>query len=102
MRADLKKAAVATIAGVLVLGSLGAASPAAAGGYRGHGYWGHRHHSGWGAPLAAGVLGALAVGAAIGAAQQPYYGYGSCYPADQPVLDAWGNVVAYRRVQVCD
>ncbi|MBG0808789.1 hypothetical protein IY145_05325 [Methylosinus sp. H3A] len=73
----------------------------------GWGYGGYGHHgSGWGAPVAAGVLGALAVGAVAAAASQPYYGggygYGGCYPANQPVVDGWGNVVAYRRVQVCN
>ena len=121
MRADLKKAAAVTIAGVLMLGSLAAASPAAADGYYRHGWgyghagygwgrpgwgygggWGgHHRHGGWGAPVAAGLLGALAVGAAIGAAQ-PAYGYNPCYLADQPITDDWGNVVAYRRVQVCN
>lgn len=113
-----KRAAVAAIAGVLAAGSISVATPAAADGYGwGHGRpaygrpgWGpHRgwggggyRHGGWGAPVAAGVLGALALGAAAAAAQQPYYGYRSCYPADQPVTDDWGNIVAYQRVQVCN
>ncbi|PWB81363.1 MAG: hypothetical protein C3F11_15480 [Methylocystaceae bacterium] len=120
MKADFKKAvAVAVAAGVLAAGSL-AASPAAAGGYygQGRGYgqagygWGHRgwghqgwghRHGGWGAPVAAGVLGALAVGAAVGASQYGYYGgYRPCYPANQPITDDWGNVIAYQRVQVCN
>ena len=29
------------------------------------------------------------------ASQSAYYG-GPCYPANRPVIDAWGNVVGYR------
>jgi hypothetical protein len=129
MDARLKKFAAAALVGVIVAGSIGVATPAAAGGYGwghgggyggwhgghggwghggwGHGGWGHHRHGGWGAPVAAGILGGLALGAAA-AASQPYYGYGggyyarSCYPADQPVVDDWGNVVGYRRVRVCN
>lgn len=119
MNATFKKlVAAAAIAGGLAASSLGAATPAAADGrgwghgwgHGGHGWgygragygWGGHRHGGWGAPVAAGVLGALAVGAAIGAAQQPAYGYNPCYLADQPITDDWGDVVAYRRVQVCN
>jgi hypothetical protein len=55
-----------------------------------------------GVPVAAGLLGALAVGAIAGAANQPVYYGGPCYPANRPVIDAWGNVVGYRPARVCD
>jgi hypothetical protein len=48
-------------------------------------------------------LGGLAVGAIAGAVGQPaYYGGDPCYLANRPVTDAWGNIVGYRRVQVCN
>ncbi|HEY8066050.1 MAG TPA: hypothetical protein VIF40_15185 [Methylosinus sp.] len=128
MGARITKIAALAIAGVVAATTIGAATPALANGWGHHGGWGHgggwgrpgwgygggygwrggHRGYGWGAPVAAGVLGALAVGAIAGAAAQPHYGYGGgygyggCYPANQPVVDGWGNVVAYRRVQVCD
>ena len=87
-----RKTITATLAaltlGVTVLAS---ASPASAGGY-------HRGF-GWG-PAAAIGIGALAIGA-IAASSGPAYA-ADCYIARRPVLDAWGNVVGYRRVRVCD
>ena len=60
---------------------------------------------GWGAPVAAGVLGGLAAGAIIGSAARPYgYGYGpGAYPCvrRRPVYDAYGNFAGYRPVRVC-
>jgi hypothetical protein len=97
MNAFFKKlTSVAAIVGVVTVGSLASASPAAAWG------WGWRHGGGWGAPVAAGVLGALAVGAIAGAATAPaYYPAPPCRLVDRPATDAWGNVVGYRRVEVC-
>ena len=90
-----------TLASLVATVSLAAATPAAAGwGWRHGGGWGYR--GGWGAPVAAGLLGALAVGAIAAAASQPAYYGGSCYPANRPVIDAWGNVVGYRPTRVCD
>ena len=126
MGANITKIAAIAVAGVIAATTVGAATPARADGWGHHGGWGrgggwghggygrpgwgyggYGHHGyGWGAPVAAGVLSALAVGAVAAAASQPYYGngygYGGCYPANQPVVDGWGNVVAYRRVQVCN
>jgi hypothetical protein len=114
MRLNIQK----TINFVALIGLLGvsAVTPAAAGGwswrggYGGGGYgWGH--HGGWnnGGAAAAAALGGLALGAvAAGAMSQPGYGYGygyggyGCYPVDRPVVDGWGNVVGYRRAQVCN
>lgn len=120
MRLNVRKTiALTVLAGLL---GAGAVSPAAAdgwgwhggyGGYGGHG-WGYRggwgHHGGWnnGGAVAAAAIGGLALGVAAGAMSQPQYGagyggyYGGCYPVDRPVMDGWGNVVGYRRAQVCD
>ena len=96
MNVAFKKLTVAVaLASLVATGSLAAATPAAAG-------WGWRHGGGWGVPVAAGLLGALAVGAIAGAASQPAYYGGPCYPANRPVIDAWGNVVGYRPTRVCD
>ncbi len=60
---------------------------------------------GWGAPVAAGVLGGLAAGAIIGSAVRPYgygpYGYGAPCVRRRPVYDAYGNFAGYRPVRVC-
>jgi hypothetical protein len=73
------------------------ASPALAGGWN--------HH--WNGPVAAGVIGGLALGAiASGAYGGPaYYDapvYSNCYLVKQPAYDYWGNFVGYRRVRICD
>jgi hypothetical protein len=96
MNATFKKLTTAVaVASLVATGSLAIATPAAAG-------WGWGH-GGWGAPVAAGLLGGLAVGAIAGAVGQPaYYGGDPCYLANRPVTDAWGNIVGYRRVQICN
>jgi hypothetical protein len=99
MIANLKK----TLAGGLAALTLGVAvaatsTPAAA-------------QRGWGWGLGAGFLGGAAIGAL---AARPYYyppyyygpGYGpayypGCYWQRRPAVDAYGNVVGYRRVRVC-
>ncbi len=67
-------------------------------------YWGgHRRHGGdWEGAAAAGLIGGLALGALAGAtaARAPYDAY-ECAPAEEPVFDEWGEVIAYRRVDVC-
>ncbi len=75
------------------------------GGWRG-GYWrggGWGWGGGWGAPVAAGVLGGLAVGAIAASAYPygPYGGYGGCYLQNQPIYNGWGQFVGYRPVRVC-
>lgn len=83
------------------------------GGYRG-GYWRGGRGNNWGAPVAAGVIGGLALGAlAAGAAgaygngygYAPSYGYapayGGCYLQNRPAYDGWGNIIGYQPVQVC-
>ncbi|WP_406853660.1 hypothetical protein ABEG18_13945 [Alsobacter sp. KACC 23698] len=88
-------------------------------GYRGGG-WGYRggywRGGGWGAPVAAGLVGGLALGAlaapaygygygypGYGYGYAPAYvgGYGTCYIERQRVYDAWGRMFI-RRVRVCD
>lgn len=119
MRLKLRKATtVAALAGLI---GANLASPAAADGW-GHGGWGNGggrnsgwgRHGGWnnggwnnGGAAAAAALGGFALGAVAGAAAQPSYGggygdYGDCYDVDRPVTDGWGNVVAYRRAQICE
>jgi len=64
-----------------------------------------RRHGGWGAPVAAGVLGGLAAGAIIGsAAGAPYYApayaYGpACTIRRERFWDGWGWRI--RHVRVC-
>lgn len=64
---------------------------------------------GWGAPVAAGVIGGLAVGTILGGAARPW-GYGPAYaygPGPYPcvrrraVYDAYGNLAGYRPVRIC-
>jgi len=93
MNANFKKlTAAATIASIVAVACLGAATPAAA--------WGD-HHGGWGGPAAAGFLGGLAIGAIAAASHPVYYG-GSCTLANRPVTDGYGDVVGYRRVEFCN
>ncbi len=63
---------------------------------KGYGY--HHHHKyGYGAPLAAGIVGAIALGAvAASAASEP-----SCYIEERERLDRFGNLYV-RQVRVCD
>jgi hypothetical protein len=73
------------------------ASPAMAGGWN--------HH--WNGPVAAGVIGGLALGAIASSAYgSPAYEeapiYGGCYLTQRPAYDYWGNFVGYRRVRVCN
>jgi len=101
-----------TLAGTVVIPT----APAFAQCYGYHcGWYGHRHGRGWGVPLAAGIIGGLAVGAiAAGAATAPppppvygpggpYYGPpGQCYYAPRPVYDQWGNYAGTRPTEVCE
>jgi hypothetical protein len=68
-------------------------------GYRGGG-WGYRGPGPW----VAGAVGGLALGAMAAGAYNGYgyggYGYGGGCVGSQPVTDAWGNFVGYRRVRV--
>jgi hypothetical protein len=86
-----------TAVGATIATMIATATPALAGGWS--------HH--WNGPVAAGVIGGLALGAiATGAYGSPAYEdapiYGDCYLTRRPAYDAWGNFVGYRRVRVCD
>jgi hypothetical protein len=88
----------ASLAALSLASVLAAASPASAGGWN--------HH--WNGPLAAGVVGGLALGAIAGAGYPSaayYYDppvYEGCYIARRPAYDGWGEFVGYRRVRVCE
>jgi hypothetical protein len=114
MTSRLRKAAIGALAALTMgTGFTVTATPLAAqgwrGGYRWHaGYW-HRGYGwyggyyGWGGPVAAGILGGLALGALAGSAYAygpAYYGSG-CYWQNRPVYDSWGNFAGYAPVQVC-
>jgi hypothetical protein len=63
----------------------------------GRGHWDH------GGEAASAALGGFALGAVAGAASRPYdASYGHCYFVERPVTDDWGNILEYRRSQVCD
>jgi hypothetical protein len=103
----------ASIAFVALAALLAGATPAAADGWGHHGGWG-RHGDAWAGVAAAGLIGGLALGAIAAQNSNPHgygyhgagYGYpaygGGCYWADQAIVDAWGEVVEYRRVRVCN
>lgn len=103
-----------TLAGALAALTLGAgiiaaSTPAEAQWRRGY------HRGGWGAPVAAGVIGGLALGAIAAQAapryHYPAYGYGyrpvypayayGCFRERRPAYDRWGNFAGYRLVRVC-
>ncbi len=102
----IRKTAVAAVAAAAFAGAV-AVTPAEAG-------W--RGHRG-GAPIAAGIIGGLALGAlAAGSANayhapRPYYAppaygaaygaYGGCHLERQSVHDRWGRFAGWRRVRVC-
>ncbi len=109
----VRKTLTAAVTAITLFGAVAATTSEASAGWRG----GHHRggHGGWGAPVAAGVIGALALGAFAAAAAprhhqtyapQGYYpvaGYdpAPCYIENQPAYDAWGQFVGYQRVRVC-
>ncbi len=122
MTKRLRKAAIGAVAALsLGLGMTTVATPSVAQGWHGRGghgwhgrggyggwhggYWrgGRGYGGGWGAPVAAGVLGGLALGALAGSAYSygPGY-YGGCYMQNRPIYDGWGNFVGYQPVQICN
>ena len=95
---NFKVKAGATLA-ALVVGLSVAAAPAQAGPKfypKKYGYHHHHHGFGYGAPLAAGLVGALALGAVAANAGQP-----SCWVEEQERFDRFGNAYI-RQVRVCD
>ena len=85
-----RKIFTATIAAATLGLTVASSTPAAAWG------WKHHHHYGYGAPIAAGVIGGLALGAMAASAESNYY---SCV-GRQPIYNSWGEVVGYRRVRI--
>jgi hypothetical protein len=98
------------IAGLTGLAMLGATSGAA---IAGDGGWNHR----WNAPVAAGVLGGLAIGALVNSNPQPVYAAPPppppvyveddppivrCHWVRQPLYDAAGDYAGSRSTRVCD
>ncbi|MBL8590175.1 MAG: hypothetical protein JNK46_16700 [Methylobacteriaceae bacterium] len=90
----MKKVFTGAMAAVVMAGTLMASMGSAEAGWR--------YRRGWhGGAVAAGVIGALAIGAiAASAAPRPYYVYG-CHIERRPVYNAWGDVVGFRRIRVC-
>lgn len=87
-----KKITAAALA-ALTLGTL-AATPASAGGWN--------HH--WNAPLAGGIIGGLALGAVLNSsyAAEPQGDIYECHRVRQPIYNEYGDIVAFRKVRVCD
>ncbi len=99
MTTTLKQTVISTLAALTIgAGMLTASAPAQAKPW-------HPHHQG--GAIAAGVIGGLALGAiAASAAAQPVYAapvYAgtACYKAKQPVTGAFGQVLYYQTVTVC-
>jgi len=86
-----------TVMAILALGVSAAAAPTSADA-KPFGFGGphHFHHGGFG--VAAGLLGAVALGAAAASANYS----SSCYYVSKRVYDDYGYFAGYRNVQVCD
>ncbi|MBM3608798.1 MAG: hypothetical protein FJX29_10185 [Alphaproteobacteria bacterium] len=114
-----RKALVPALAALVAATGLMVSVQSAEARWRGGGYahpgFVHKNHGWRGGPVAAGVLGGLALGAvSVHAARSRYYdpGYGyqpdyapayapACVKQHQPVYDNWGNFHGYRKVRVC-
>ncbi|MDB5593550.1 MAG: hypothetical protein JWM36_511 [Hyphomicrobiales bacterium] len=96
MNAIVARKTLTAIAGAatLGLGIAATATPAAA-------WYPHHHHGyGWGAPVAAGVVGALALGA-MASNTQPGYSE-DCWMERRPVYSPGGRFLGNRRIRVCE
>lgn len=96
-----RKAAIAALVAVTFGAGIAATStPAAA--------------HGWGVPVAAGIIGGLAVGALAASADAHYYApppayyyppepayYPVCYRENRPVYGPWHEFLGWRPVRVC-
>lgn len=113
MTTILRKSMMGAIAALSLGATLAATATPAAADWRGRGGyhqgWGGGGHRGWGAPVAAGVIGALALGAIAANSgrryAEPAYAAGydeDCYRQDRPTYDRWGRFVGYRAVNVCN
>jgi hypothetical protein len=81
-----------TAASTLVLGVAATSTQAAA--------WHHHRGMGWGAPVAAGVIGGLALGA-MATTSRPVV-YSDCWIERRPVYNDRGRFLGHRRIRVCD
>ncbi|WP_460447935.1 hypothetical protein [Alsobacter sp. SYSU BS001988] len=98
----VRKSIAAALVALTVGGAaIATSTPAAAGG------WGYYHHRGWGyggGAAAAGIVGGLALGAALAASAQPAYGApvyaGDCYVVRRRVMTDYGWRTVRRTV--CD
>jgi hypothetical protein len=87
----MKKLITGALAATVMAGSIMATMGSAEAGWR--------YRRGWhGGAVAAGVVGALALGALAASAAPRYYG---CHIERRPVYNAWGDVVGFRRIRVC-
>lgn len=98
----VRKTITGAVAALTIGASLAATATDASAGWRGR----HHHRGGWGAPVAAGVIGGLALGALAANAGPRYYGApyapAPCYRERRPVYDAWGRFLGYQAVRVCN
>ncbi len=89
----VRKSMIGAIAAVSLAATFASTAPASAQYYRGGGW-------GWGAPVAAGVVGGAMLGAAIAGSNRPAYA-GDCWIERRMVYDVDGNPIGRRRVRVC-
>ena len=97
MTSIFKKTLIASLAAVVLAGSM-AATPASAKNGQNAAFFGG---------LAIGALAGGAFGGGYGGYHNNYYnsgyGYGGdCYFDTRPRYNHWGDIVGYRRVRVCD
>ncbi|MDH7798129.1 MULTISPECIES: hypothetical protein [unclassified Beijerinckia] len=105
MSSIIRKTVTAAVAALALGSAMVATSTSADAGWRGRG--------GWGVPVAAGVIGGLALGAIAAQAAQPrYYDAPAYYPVAEPqaycyvdrrpAYNAYGDFIGWRPVRVCN
>ncbi|MDF2118264.1 hypothetical protein PY365_22060 [Roseiarcaceae bacterium H3SJ34-1] len=106
-----RKILTGAVAALAMGAALSTSVSTAQAGWRGG--WGH---GGWGAPVAAGVIGGLALGAIAAQAQpryaypvaDPTYGYQAygdvsyCHVERRPTYNPWGYFAGWQAVRVCE
>jgi hypothetical protein len=106
-----RKTLTATITALALVATVAASATPAAADWRGH-HGGYRggHSGGHGGAIAAGIIGALALGAFAAHAGSNDYAPSyatpvydeSCELQNQPTYDRWGRFRGYRQVTVCN